>query len=59
MSEDNLWHIASFFTRHGYEFDYGTKNGNWERLERFFETISGKQDIVYATKLKTVLAIQQ
>lgn len=44
---------------HGYEFDYGTKNGNWERLERFFETISGKQDIVYATNLETVLAIQQ
>lgn len=25
----------------------------------FFETISGKQGIIYATKLKTVLAIQQ
>lgn len=36
MSEDNLWHIASFFTRHGYEFDYGTKHGNQEQLEQFF-----------------------
>ena len=34
---------------HSYEFDYGTKNSSLEHLEKVFEKISGRSDIVYCT----------
>lgn len=34
---------------HSYEFDYGTENSSLEHMERVFEKISGRSDIVYCT----------
>lgn len=34
---------------HGYEFDFGTKGSNWDRLKRFCEKMAGKDDIVYCS----------
>ncbi len=31
---------------HGYEFDFGTKESNWEKLERICQTVSGQPDVI-------------
>lgn len=31
---------------HGYEFDFGTKESNWEKLEKICETVSSHDDII-------------
>lgn len=31
---------------HGYEFDFGTKESNWEKFERICETVSKQKDIL-------------
>jgi len=36
---------------HAYEFDI---NNNWERIEKFCKTISGKSDVWYATNIEIV-----
>ncbi|MBQ9325253.1 MAG: polysaccharide deacetylase family protein [Clostridia bacterium] len=31
---------------HGYEFDFGTKESNWEKLERICQTVSRQPDVI-------------
>ena len=31
---------------HGYEFDFGTKESNWEKLEKICENVSSHDDII-------------
>ncbi len=31
---------------HGYEFDFGTKESNWEKFERICETVSSRDDVI-------------
>ena len=37
---------------HSYEFDYGTPGNTWEHIERLFEAIAGRSDIVYCTNVE-------
>ena len=37
---------------HGYEFDFGTERCSWQQIERIFEKIAGRQDIIYCTNLQ-------
>ena len=41
--EDDLFFLMF---AHGYEFDFGTKESNWEKFERICERVSGKEDVV-------------
>ena len=31
---------------HGYEFDFGTKESNWEKFEAICALVSGKPDVI-------------
>ncbi len=31
---------------HGYEFDFGTKESNWEKFEKICQSVSGNHDII-------------
>lgn len=41
---------------HGYEFDFGTKESNWDRLKRLCEKMVGKKDICYSSNKEAFLA---
>lgn len=43
--EDMLFYIWG----HGYECDYGTREASWEKTERIFASIAGRDDIEYVT----------
>jgi peptidoglycan/xylan/chitin deacetylase (PgdA/CDA1 family) len=45
QTDDLLFYIWG----HGYELDFGSDLGNWERFEKFCEKIAGQKDIVYCT----------
>lgn len=34
---------------HGYELDFGTPQCSWDQIERIFDKIAGKSDIIYCT----------
>lgn len=41
--EDDLFFLMF---AHGYEFDFGTKESNWDKFERICETVASHEDIV-------------
>lgn len=41
---------------HGYELDFGTAKASWKRIETLFDTIAGKDDILYCTNKEAFLA---
>lgn len=41
--------ILFYIWGHGYEFDFGTKGSNWDRLKRFCEKMAGMDDIIYCS----------
>lgn len=34
---------------HGYELDYGTQEASWEKIERIFQKVAGRDDIIFCT----------
>ena len=44
---------------HGYEFDFGTEDSNWERLEKFCETVSEHREIICCTNRDFITQIAQ
>lgn len=49
--EVDLWHEVWLFSvwGHSYEFD---NDNNWDRIEKFCETVGGRDDIWYATNVE-------
>lgn len=41
--------LLLYLWAHSYEMDYEKGNASWDALERLFETIAGRSDIVYCT----------
>ena len=41
--------LLLFLWAHSYEMDYDKGNASWYALERLFESIAGRNDIVYCT----------
>ena len=41
--------LLLYLWAHSYEMDYGKGNASWDALERLFEAIAGRSDIVYCT----------
>ena len=41
--------VMFFVWAHSYEMDYDNGNASWYALERLFESIAGRNDIVYCT----------
>ena len=41
--------LLLFLWAHSYEMDYEKGNASWYALERLFESIAGRSDIVYCT----------
>ena len=31
---------------HGYEFDFGTKESNWQKFEKICKMVSGRDDVI-------------
>ena len=42
-SEEDLFFLMF---AHGYEFDFGTKESNWEKFRRICDTVARREDIV-------------
>lgn len=41
---------------HAYELDFGLKEASWDKLERIFQLVSGRQDVVYCTNAQAFQA---
>ena len=41
--------LLLYLWAHSYEMDYEKGNASWDALERLFEAIAGRSDIVYCT----------
>ncbi len=52
LKEDMLFYMWG----HAYELDFNTKEASWDKIERLFDRIAGKEDILYCTNAEAFTA---